>query len=206
MARRRRSRFLEKLLYLAGFVLLGIYGLAQLDAGLYEAVQSRRLALMLRAERVDEPSPEPQRVAAATRAEARRSGLVGRLEIERLGVSAIVSEGIDSRTLRRAIGHLPETALPGEDGNVVLAGHRDSFFRGLRDVRPGDRVAITTPDGTFDYEVKWAVVVEPEQIEVAGATRRPSLTLITCYPFDYVGPAPQRFVVRALALPPAADA
>jgi len=194
--RRRRARLPEKLLYLVGFGLLGVYGLAQLDAGVYEAVQSQRLVRILH---TTPPAPEPRlRLAARARAEAARSGLVGEIAIERLGISAIVSEGVDGRTLRRAVGHLPHTAFPGEAGNVALAGHRDSFFRELRQVRRGDLVRLTTPDGVFTYEVSWSAVVEPYQIEVVRPTGHATLTLVTCYPFDYVGRAPQRFVVRAL--------
>jgi len=201
MARRRRgARLLEKLLYGIGLSLLAVYGLAQLDAGVYETVQIERLASLLEAQR---PAPSPQaRLASRTRAEAGKSGLIGQIEIERLGISAIVSEGTDGRTLRRAVGHLRETAFPGETGNVALAGHRDSVFRALRDVETGDRIRITTPDGTFDYEVDWAAVVEPYQIEVVRPTRDATLTLVTCHPFDYIGPAPRRFVVRARQVGP----
>jgi sortase A len=95
------------------------------------------------------------------------------------------------------VGHLPKTAFPGEPGNVVLAGHRDSFFSDLGEVRSGDRVRITTPDGVFEYRVDSRRVVSPEQTEVLTATGLPTLTLITCYPFDYLGLAPKRYVIRA---------
>jgi sortase A len=199
MARRLRgARPLERLLYGLGLALLAVYGLAQLDAGVYEAVQSKRLEHLLEADR---PAAGGY-VAARTRAEARASGLVGQIAIERLGISAIVAEGTDGRTLRRSVGHLPDTAYPGEAGNVALAGHRDSFFRALRDVRAGDRVVVRTPDGTFAYTVDWTAVVEPHQVEIVRPTQRPALTLVTCYPFDYVGPAPRRFVVRATQVEP----
>jgi sortase A len=97
---------------------------------------------------------------------------------------------------------VPATALPGEIGNVVLAGHRDSFFRPLKAVREGDKVTLTTPEGTFDYDVTSTEVVGPERTDLVAPSIGPTLTLITCYPFNYVGPAPDRFVVRAL---PAAE-
>jgi sortase A len=132
-----------------------------------------------------------------------RTGLVGRLEIPRLGLAAIVEEGVDQRTLRHAAGHLPGTALPGEAGNVVVAGHRDTFFRPLRDVRAGDALRFVTPEGTFEYAVVALDVVSPTATDVLAQGPRAEATLITCYPFGYVGPAPQRFVVRAaLAAPP----
>jgi sortase A len=126
--------------------------------------------------------------------------LVGRIEIPRLNLRAMIAEGVDSRTLRRAVGHLPGTALPGQDGNVVLAGHRDTFFRLLKDVRADDIVRITTPAGRFEYVVEATAVVEPSRTDVLDATAEPSVTLVTCYPFYLVGDAPDRFVVRARLL------
>jgi len=99
--------------------------------------------------------------------------------------------------LRRAVGHLPGTALPGEPGNVVLAGHRDPFFRPLKDVRPGDAVELTTPQGRFEYTVEDTQVVEPGRTDLLDPAGRARLTLVTCYPFYLVGNAPDRFVVRA---------
>jgi sortase A len=130
------------------------------------------------------------------------SDLVGRLEIPRIGVRAIIAEGIDSRTLRRAVGHLPGTAMPGEDGNVVIAGHRDTFFRALKEVRPDDILRITTPHGRFEYVVQITAVVEPTRTDVLSPTGEPSVTLVTCYPFYLVGNAPDRFIVRARLLEP----
>jgi len=112
-------------------------------------------------------------------------------------MSAIVLEGSDSLTLRRGIGRIPETADPGQVGNVVLSGHRDTFFRPLRNVRRGDRIMLTTPSGKFRYRVDWTSVVDPQDTAVLKPTPRESLTLVTCYPFRYVGPAPERFIVRA---------
>ncbi|HVB38772.1 MAG TPA: class D sortase, partial [Vicinamibacterales bacterium] len=97
----------------------------------------------------------------------------------------------------------PGTALPGQRGNVGVAGHRDTVFRPLRHVRRGDLVALTTPHGTFDYRVAWTRIVSPADVAVLQPTHRPSLTLVTCYPFYFVGHAPRRFVVRAVAADPA---
>lgn len=125
--------------------------------------------------------------------------LVGRLEIPRLGFSHVVAEGDGKSTLRAAIGHVPETALPWHPGNSALAGHRDSVFRPLRDIRIGDEIRLITPHGDFDYHVTQTLVVNPEAIWVLAPTRARTLTLVTCYPFSFIGLAPKRFVVRAEA-------
>jgi sortase A len=124
--------------------------------------------------------------------------VIGRLEVPRLGLSAIAREGVDSRTLRSAVGHVPDTALPGERGNAAFAAHRDTFFRKLKDVRRGDRVVITTPEGAYEYVVQNTRVVPPTDVSVLEPTDEAALTLVTCYPFDYVGSAPERFIVRAV--------
>lgn len=150
-------------------------------------------------------SAAPSQSAAVTRpeeAERRKSvaprDLIGRISIPRLGVHGIVKEGVDDRTLRRAVGHVPGTALPGESGNVGLAAHRDTFFRGLKDVRKNDRIRIETPDGDYEYQVDSIRIVKPNDVEVLASTKdHRVLTLVTCYPFYYVGNAPKRFIVRA---------
>jgi sortase A len=122
---------------------------------------------------------------------------VGRIEISTLGLGAMILEGVDQRTLRRAVGHIPGTALPGEQGNVAIAGHRDTFFRSLRDIRKDAEITLTTLHGSYRYRVDSTRVVEPEAIEVLADSGDAILTLVTCYPFDFIGPAPQRFIVRA---------
>jgi sortase A len=124
-------------------------------------------------------------------------GIVGRLEIPRLGMSVVVFEGTDTNTLELGAGHWSGSALPGEMGNLVLAAHRDTFFRGLRNIRRDDVVHITTTEGTQRYLVDSTRIVNPSDVEVLAPTSKPSLTLITCYPFEYFGHAPQRFIVRA---------
>jgi LPXTG-site transpeptidase (sortase) family protein len=124
-------------------------------------------------------------------------GLIGRLEIPRLNVSVMVMEGDDAATLARGVGHLRETALPWERGNAVFAGHRDTFFRPLKNVREGDQIRLTTTRGIFDYRVIRTEIVEPDDLSVLAPTTTRSLTLVTCYPFVYVGSAPQRFIIHA---------
>jgi sortase A len=124
-------------------------------------------------------------------------GVIGRIEIGRLGLSAIVVEGDSPSLLRRAVGHVPNTAMPGESGNVALTAHRDTFFRPLRKIQKGDVVTLATIDGQYQYAVESTAIVSPSATEVLQSSGKPELTLITCYPFYYVGPAPSRFVVRA---------
>ena len=112
-------------------------------------------------------------------------------------MSALVAEGVDGPTLAVGVGHFPRTAFPGERGNVALAGHRDTVFRRLEDVLRGDVVRLTTPDGVFAYRVEWVEVVDPTRTEVVESVDEPVLTLVTCYPFTFVGRAPLRYVVRA---------
>jgi sortase A len=123
--------------------------------------------------------------------------VVGRIEIPRLHLSTVILEGDDDRALRYGAGHVPSTALPDEPGNVAIAAHRDTFFRPLRHIAPDDRITLSTPDGVFHYVVESTELVGPKDVRVLDPSRDPELTLITCYPFYYVGPAPKRFIVHA---------
>lgn len=129
--------------------------------------------------------------------------LVGRIAIPRIGVSSIILEGDDASVLRDAAGHIPGTALPGDGGNVALAGHRDTLFRGLRDARRGDEITLTTAAAVYRYRVASTEVVGPQDVAVLKASAKPTLTLVTCYPFNYVGSAPERFIVHADEVPAA---
>jgi sortase A len=122
---------------------------------------------------------------------------LGQIEISTLGPQTMILEGTDARTLRRAAGHIPGTALPGQQGNVVITGHRDTFFRPLRNIRKDDEIRLTTLSGSYRYWVDYFKVVEPEDTEVLDNSDGAILTLVTCYPFYFVGPAPKRFIVRA---------
>jgi len=117
--------------------------------------------------------------------------------VPRLGLKAIVVQGDSPANLKRAVGHLSKSALPGEWGNVALAGHRDTFFRTLRDIRLGDEIKFKTRERSFEYLVESIEVVAPTDIRVLESSTGHDLTLLTCFPFHYVGPAPNRFVVRA---------
>lgn len=123
---------------------------------------------------------------------------VGRIEIPRLGVMAIVSEGADEGTLARAVGLVPGSAHPGEPGNMVLAGHRDTFFRPLRKIRLNDRIRVVVPSHIYEYRVQSLRVVAPQETDVLASKGVDELTLVTCYPFGFIGPAPDRFIVSAM--------
>jgi sortase A len=179
---------LERLLLAIGVLLLGWYGLEQIRTAYEQAVASRQL------EATSMPAPASHDVPPARLA---AGDIVGRVVIPRVGVSAIVREGDDTQVLRRAVGHIPGTALPGQKGNAALAGHRDTFFRGLRNIRNGDEIVLTTPAGDLHYVVQTTRVVDPSEVSVLAPTPAPVLTLVTCYPFNYIGAAPRRFIVHA---------
>jgi sortase A len=128
--------------------------------------------------------------------------VIGEIEVPRLGLDAIVVQGDSPASLRRAVGHLSKSALPGELGNVALAGHRDTFFRPLRDIQLGDEIRFKTPEHSFDYLVESIEVVAPHDIQVLEPSTGHDLTFITCFPFHYIGPAPKRFVIRAREVNP----
>lgn len=180
----------QRALFICGVLLLGYCGYALVDSWMFQRRESLDLDRLLR----DRQQRAESERAIAVPAD---DGLIGRIEIPRLLLSVIVAEGIDKTTLRRAVGHIPGTALPGQPGNVGLAGHRDTFFRPLKDLRVKDEVQISTLKGNFKYEVESLRVVEPENVGVLAASAENVLTLVTCYPFYYFGPAPQRWIVRA---------
>jgi LPXTG-site transpeptidase (sortase) family protein len=126
-----------------------------------------------------------------------RTARVGKIEIPALGLATMVLEGDDAGILRLAVGHIPGTALPGPSGNVGLAGHNNTFFRPLQKINLGDEIRYSTTAGTFTYRVVSLRVVLPSAVEVLNATPQPTLTLVTCYPFNSTSPAPKRFIVHA---------
>jgi sortase A len=122
---------------------------------------------------------------------------IGTLELVRVGLSGVVVEGDEDSVLDVAIGHLPDTPLPWQPGNSALAAHRDALFRPLKDVKLGDTLRLKTPHGDFDYRVRETIIVKPKDLWVLDPTSAPTLTLISCWPFNYIGSAPERFIVRA---------
>lgn len=184
-------RSVSLVLLIVGVAALGYVAYVIVNAQLFQAVESRKL----------------QRVAAQPefRVEPRivtEGDVIGQIEVPRLGLSAIVVQGDSDDILRRAVGHIPETALPGQTGNIALAGHRDTIFRPLRDVRVGDVITLKTSAGNRTYQVNFTEVVPPTDVEILQSRGENELTLITCFPFHYIGHAPNRFVVRAREVAP----
>ncbi|HEX5045381.1 MAG TPA: class D sortase [Candidatus Polarisedimenticolaceae bacterium] len=140
-----------------------------------------------------------QRIRAFEEAEAAagRKPLLGRLEIPALDLAVMVLDGTDEVTLNRAVGRIEGTARPGEVGNLGIAGHRDGWFRALKKVTPGDEILLRTLDGRYRYRVEEIEIVEPSETQVLAPTDDARLTLVTCYPFYWMGNAPQRYIVKA---------
>ena len=198
---RWRGRYIFLILAIA---CLGLYGYTYLERVAYQSYEGREFDRTLVSRSGAGPRPATPKGRSWTCPTVRASRktkssipIIGRLSVPRLHLSAMVSEGIDGNTLNLAIGHIPMTALPGQAGNVGVAGHRDTFFRPLKDLRTNDEIQFSTPDGTFVYEVESIVVVEPEDVGVLASSGENVLTMVTCYPFSYIGAAPKRFVVRA---------
>jgi sortase A len=177
-----------------GVLILGYCGFVLLDTKLYQANETRDF----QQQRKDF---KPAIASVGSVHEVAFHPLVGKplgeIELTRVGVTAMILEGTDDRTLRRAVGHIPGTAVPGEHGNVAIAGHRDSFFRALRNVRQDDEITLMTLQGSYHYRVDSIKVVGPEDTQVLDNSGGDILTLVTCFPFYFVGPAPRRFIVRA---------
>ena len=188
-------RLAERILLAIGLIAAAWYGTAHLAAAREQVALSRELdaarEVMVRPSVASAAVPVPSTLA--TRA------LVGRIEVPRLKLSAVAREGVDVRTLRGSVGHVPGSALPGDVGNAAFAAHRDTFFAPLRDIRAGDEVVVTTATAVHRYSVVRTRVVDPSDVSVLRASEGRTLTLVTCYPFDYVGSAPKRFVVSAEA-------
>jgi len=149
----------------------------------------------------EEPVPDTPETQAATRPAGlhvvNRGDTLAKLKIPRLDAELYVVEGDGHKELRRGPGHLAGTAMPGENGNCVIAGHRDTHFRVLKDIRAGDDIILQTAAGQFLYRVKRTRIVSPENTSALAPTSTAELNLITCYPFYYVGSAPKRFIVEA---------
>lgn len=195
----RILKWAQRALFACAVLLLGYCAFALTDAWIFQRRVSRDFDRRLYNERAAREGPlqlEPsafQRMAPA----AAMDGLIGRIEIPRLLLSVVVVEGIGRTTLRRVVGHIPGTALPGQPGNVGLAGHRDTLFRPLKDLRIHDEIDFATLRGNFKYEVESLKVVDPDDVRVLAPSGENVLTMVTCYPFFYVGPAPKRWIVRA---------
>jgi LPXTG-site transpeptidase (sortase) family protein len=177
-------RWTRRTLIACAVGLLGYCGFVLIDARHFQIEEDRQL---------DRLRP----ASLATVPPAASGGLIGRIGIPRLGLSVIVMEGTSSKTLRRAAGHIAGTSLPGQPGNIGISGHRDTFFRPLRHIERNDIITLTTVSGEYRYRVLSTSVVGPDDVAVLEPGGNEILTLVTCYPFYFVGPAPNRFIVRA---------
>jgi sortase A len=188
--KRRFLRWSQRLLFITGILALGYVGFTLLDARLYQASAKRSLESQIHLEE------EPHEIQLGQA--VKKGDVLGRMDIPRLGISVAVLQGTSARILRLGAGHIEGTPLPGEAGNSGIAGHRDTFFRGLKDIRKNDEIQLQTATGLTRYDVEWVKVVEPGNTTVLEpSTTENILTLVTCYPFYFVGPSPKRFVVRA---------
>jgi sortase A len=184
-------------LFACGVGMLGYCAFVLVDAHVFQERESRNLERRLEDQRAARRDSPPAKLLSAAEIPSVASGLIGRIEIARLDLSVMIVEGDDGKTLRRAAGHVPGTALPGERGNVGITAHRDTFFRPLRNIQLDDVITLTTLQGDYRYRVVSTEVVSPEDVTVLDSTGDEILTLVTCYPFYFVGAAPNRFIVRA---------
>jgi sortase A len=181
----RRRQILSAAFYfflVLGIIALSYVGFVLADSHLYEAAELRQLD-----QAIPPANPHPPAEGDA----------LGEILVPRLGLEVIVIQGDSPKNLRRGVAHLTNSPLPGESGNIALAGHRDTFFRPLRAIRLGDKIIFKTPARRYEYIVESFRVVAPTDVQVLDSTPAHELTLLTCFPFYYVGPAPKRFVVRA---------
>lgn len=179
--------------------MLGYTGFEVAAAWRFQEAESRHFDRVLAA---GHPTIEAEREAASFKPPIEvlpvmMGDPIGRVEIPRLGLSAMVVEGVGRSSLRRAVGHIPGTALPGEHGNTAISAHRDTYFRPLRNIQHNDMITLTTVGGRYDYRVVSMKIVSPKEVGVLDPRGTQTLTLITCYPFYFVGAAPNRFIVRA---------
>jgi len=192
----RLLKWLERLLLIIGgatlvwcaWVVTNAYVVQRLAR---ETLASRRVSTSSRADQAPRPSSRPRSIVAV-------GSPLAELSIPRVGLSAVVLQGSDEHILRQGLGHIEATPLPGETGNVAITGHRDSFFRPLRKVRVGDDIWIDVAEAHLHYRVAWLRIVKPTETSVVGPSGSAMLTLVTCYPFSVIGPAPDRFIVRAI--------
>lgn len=189
----RILKWAQRALFGCAVVLLGYCGLVMAEAWVFQRRESAEFDGQLRDRHAASGAPRP---VGAT-----NDGVIGRIVIPRLVLSALVLEGIGKSALRRGVGHIPGTALPGQSGNVGLAGHRDTLFRSLKDLRLDDEIQFSTLNGDFRYVVQSLRIVEPSDVGVLAPSSANMLTLVTCYPFFYIGAAPKRFVVTARQAP-----
>jgi sortase A len=195
----RFLRYLQYALLTGAIAMLGYCAFVVADARIFQAAERRQLDRILSQSRMEAGSTRQSAAFGmpGNGLPAASQGMLGRIEISRLGVSVMVIEGTTPTALRRAAGHIEGTALPGQPGNIGISAHRDTFFRPLRNIRGGDLITLTTLGGVYRYRVTTTRIVDPQDIDVLAAGKKESLTLVTCYPFYLIGAAPKRFIVHA---------
>jgi sortase A len=188
----------ERLLLIAGAAMLAWWAMLVVDGMIAQRSARSAFEAALLTKEVALPPVEEVTVLAPRVRAIDQGSPIAALSIPRIRLSAMVLQGSDGRTLRRGPGHVENTAFPGEPGNMVIAGHRDSFFRSLQNINLGDDIFLDTREGPLQYRVTSVRVVDPGDVSVIARTDETVLTLITCYPFWLLGPAPDRFIVRAI--------
>jgi sortase A len=193
MTRDSLLRWLER-----GLLAVGVALAVWCAAVLLEARFHNAAAAQLKVTQTVIPVLPGDRSPTTTPTSAPTAGtLLGRLEAPSVKMTTAVLEGSDDATLRRGAGHIEDTPFPGQSGNIGIAGHRDTVFRPLKHIKVGDPLEFTTAERVYRYQVSKTFIVDPKDVYVLDPTDVPTLTLVTCYPFEFVGNAPRRFIVQA---------
>ena len=204
-----RTVFLSRVLIVAGLALIAWPAYVTTDSAIAQWSGRRELARAVQADHALQskaPVPEEQdetivvwKSGTAPKPAVAQGTVLGQFDVPRLGLSYVLLEGTDSRTLDRSLGHVEGTGMPGSAGNISIAGHRDRHFRKLEWIQRDDQIVLTSRGGAeYVYRVEWSRVFKPGDIQVLDASHGPAITLITCFPFEYVGSAPLRLIVRAV--------
>ncbi|HZL51682.1 MAG TPA: class D sortase [Terracidiphilus sp.] len=182
-------RWTQRLLFITGALAVSYVALTLFYAKFYQEAAGNVLEKQI--------SDQEQHKGILSTIVAGQGDVLGRIEIPRLGMKVAILEGTTAQTLRLGVGHIKGTAIPGQLGNIGIAGHRDTFFRALKDIRTNDKILIQTAAGLSSYEVDKVQIVAPDDTGVLGPSAGSAITLVTCYPFQFIGGAPERFVVHA---------
>jgi sortase A len=209
-AMKRWAKALEWLLLICGLLMVGIYVGASIHRSVLSRAEVERFKDQVLVNKELDGGPEVEgkkpdfSLWSAKRVKSYQESLAAHfapalalLRIPKIDLEVPILEGTDDLSLNRAVGHIVGTPRPGESGNVGIAGHRDGFFRGLKDVNTGDTVEIVTPDNVNKFVIDEITIVDPADVSVLAPRAQPSVTLVTCYPFYFIGSAPQRYIVRA---------
>ena len=205
---------LERLFLITGLLLLAIHAAVRIDGFLLSRAALREFAAAGEPVSLNRQNDNTQHLMAATPDSAlwsakrireykdslsvQFSRALAILRVSKIHLEVPVLEGTDDLTLIRGVGRIAGTARVGEEGTLGIAGHRDGFFRRLKDIMTGDSIDLLTADGIESYVVDRVLIVDPSDTSVLQPLGKPSLTLVTCYPFYFVGSAPQRYVVQAV--------